>query len=73
MDRRFGDKIDTDISHSVFHNANGINLGNQEEEFLEELTLLKDYGFEYLHLIKTNNNWNKSDTHDRMKQYLSKV
>eukprot|EP00957_Ditylum_brightwellii_P045081 3419072-Ditylum_brightwellii.AAC.1 len=59
-DSRFGDKIDTDISDSVFqvlgHNVNRINLGNQGEEFPEELTLLKDFGFDFLNLIETKNN-----------------
>eukprot|EP00957_Ditylum_brightwellii_P197632 15056328-Ditylum_brightwellii.AAC.1 len=58
---------------NLCHNVNGIQLSSNNNELVEELTVLKELGFSQINLIKTNTNWSKGNAYDLAKHALREV
>eukprot|EP00957_Ditylum_brightwellii_P175679 13376602-Ditylum_brightwellii.AAC.1 len=74
---RGGDKLDSNISSNIFqlstNNVNGFNTANDGDEFLEELTILKELKISAACFQETNKNWTKSGVYNNIKRKLFKV
>jgi len=73
----YGSKIIKDIDDKVFrifnNNINGITTACNGDEFLEDLTILKEFNVSAATLTETNTNWNIPGVYEDIKRKLNKV